>query len=177
MDVLRTCNRCNRKLPVSDFYNPPSGIRYSCKKCEYDYYVSYKKAHPGFQRERDKEYTRRNPRRRWATACLSGHRRRGYAIEMTCQELYEIALKTEYCFICGTTINWQLGNKGNMKNDSPTLDRLDNENVIRKDNILILCYKCNATKRDRTLNEFLDYCDAVVTRFHSHFEYPQLVHL
>jgi len=57
-----------------------------------------------------------------------------------------------------------------MNNGSPTLDRLDNEGVIRNDNILILCYQCNATKRDRTLKEFLDYCRAVTNRFHSHFE-------
>ena len=74
-------------------------------------------------------------------------------------------------------MDWQLGNKGHMHNNSPTLDRLDNEKVIRNDNVLILCYKCNATKRDRTLKEFLDYCRAVATRFHSHLEYPQLVHL
>lgn len=64
-----------------------------------------------------------------------------------------------------------------MNNKSPTLDRLDNEEVIRSDNVLILCYKCNATKRDRTLKEFLDYCRVVVTKFHSHFEYPHEVHL
>jgi hypothetical protein len=64
-----------------------------------------------------------------------------------------------------------------MHSNSPSLDRLDNESVIRRDNILILCYKCNATKRYRTLREFLDYCDVVVARLHSHFEYPQLVHL
>lgn len=96
---------------------------------------------------------------------------------MTCEELYQLASKTESCFICGIQIDWQLGNKGHMNNRSPTLDRLDNEDVIRKDNILILRYKCNATKRDRTLKEFLDYCRAVAIRFHSHFEYPQFVHL
>ena len=64
-----------------------------------------------------------------------------------------------------------------MINRSPTLDRLDNENVIRSDNILILCYQRNATKRDRTLEEFLDYCNAVAKKFHSHLEYPQLLHL
>jgi hypothetical protein len=64
-----------------------------------------------------------------------------------------------------------------MKSNSPSLDRLDNEDVIRKDNILILCYKCDATKRDRTMEEFLSYCGAVVSKFHSHLEYPQLVHL
>ncbi len=44
-------------------------------------------------------------------------------------------------------------------------------------NVVILCYQCNATKRDRTLKEYLNYCRATATRFHSHFEYPQLVHL
>jgi hypothetical protein len=57
-----------------------------------------------------------------------------------------------------------------MHNRSPTLDRLDNEKVIRSDNILILCYQRNATKRDRTLKEFLDYCWAVAKKFHSHLE-------
>jgi hypothetical protein len=60
-------------------------------------------------------------------------------------------------------------------NRSPTLDRLGNENEIRSDNILILCYQCNATKRDRSLKEFLEYCRAVATRFHSRSEHPQLV--
>jgi hypothetical protein len=174
---VRVCNKCKKELPISDFYPPPSGTRYSCKRWEYEYSVTYRKTHPGFQIRRDREYARRNPKRRWATACLSGHRRRGFKIEITCQELYQIASRTDSCFICGTPLDWQLGNKGNMKRDSPTLDRADNENVIRKDNILILCYKCNATKRDRTLQEFIDYCEAVVKRFHSHLEYPQLVHL
>ena len=88
-----------------------------------------------------------------------------------------MALHTEICFICGCQIDWELGNKGHMHNRSPTLDRLDNEDVIRYDNILILCYKCNATKRDRTLKQFLDYCRAVAAKFYSHFEYPQEVHL
>lgn len=55
-----------------------------------------------------------------------------------------------------------------MHNKSPTLDRLDNEQIIRSDNILILCYQCNATKRDRTLKEFLDYCRAVSVKFTTH---------
>jgi len=55
-----------------------------------------------------------------------------------------------------------------MHNKSPTLDRLDNENVIKRDNVLILCYQCNATKRDRTLREFLDYCRAITAKFATH---------
>src|SRR6267378_6101913 len=173
---LRICNRCKRELPISDFYNPPSGMRYSCKKCDLDYARTFRLTHPEWLRQYQKEYYRRNPRRRWAIACLAGHRRRGYKIEITSKELYALALKTENCFICQAPLEWQLGNKGHMNKRSPTLDRLDNEGVIRNDNILILCYQCNATKRDRTLKEFLDYCRAVTSRFHSHFEYPQLLH-
>lgn len=167
-DIFRTCNRCNRKIPVSDFYDPPSGARYNCKKCEYDYSVAYRNSHHGFQKEQDREYSRRNPRRRWSTACLAGHRRKWYEIEISFEELCEIASRTDFCFICGASLDWQLGNKGHMHNRSPTLDRLDNENVIRSDNVLILCYRCNATRRDRTLNEFLNYCNAVVTKFLTH---------
>ena len=168
--AFRICNTCKRELPVSDFYSPPSGTRYNCKRCEYEYSVAYRNSHPGFQKERDREYLRRNPRRRWATACLAGHRRRGYEIQISFEELCQIASRTDFCFLCGAPLDWGLGNKGHMHNKSPTLDRLDNEGVIRSDNILILCYQCNATKRDRTLKEFLDYCRAITNKFHSHFE-------
>jgi len=172
---LRVCNRCKRELPISDFYSPPSGLRYSCKKCDYEYSRKYFKEHPQFRHQYEKEYRRKNSKRRWTSACLSGHRRRGYLIHLTFEELYQLASKTDVCFICGNRLDWQLGDKGHMINRSPTLDRLDNENVIRSDNILILCYQCNATKRDRSLKEFLEYCRAVAARFHSHSEHPQFV--
>ncbi len=88
-----------------------------------------------------------------------------------------MASATEMCYICDMQLNWELGNKGKIKSNSPTLDRLDNEKVIRKDNVVILCYRCNATKCDRSMGEFLLYCYSVVAKLHSHFEYPQLVHL
>ena len=96
---------------------------------------------------------------------------------MICQELYQIASKADSCFVCGVALDWRLGNKARMNRLSPTLDRLENEDVIRADNIVILCYKCKATKQDRTFKEFLDYCEAVSKKFHSHLEYPQFEHL
>ena len=170
MSALRICNRCGKALPISDFYAPPSGMRYSCKKCDYEYSRTYFREHPEFRHRYDKEFRIRNSRKRWASACLSGHKRKGYVIQITFNELSEMASRTELCYLCGNPLDWQLGNKGHMNNRSPTLDRLDNERVIRNDNILILCYQCNATKRDRTLKEFLDYCRAVAKKFHSHLE-------
>jgi 5-methylcytosine-specific restriction endonuclease McrA len=91
-------------------------------------------------------------------------------VHVTFEELYHLASETDFCFICGNRLDWQLGGKGHMIKRSPTLDRLDNENEIRSDNILILCNQCNVTKRDRTLKEFLDYCEAISKKFHSHLE-------
>jgi len=167
---FRVCNRCKRELPISDFSSPASGIRPYCKKCDNEYSQWYHRTHPEQMRQYEKEYARKNPRRRWAISCLAGHRRRGYRVEMTSEELYLLASKTEQCFICQTPLNWELGNKGHMNNKSPTLDRLDNGNTIRSDNIRILCYQCNATKRDRTFEEFVDYCEEVCKKFHSHLE-------
>ncbi len=175
MSALRVCNRCKRELPIADFYAPASGVRYSCKKCDTAYSRHYNQAHPEFRKRYEKEYTRKNPKRRWALACLAGHRRRGFTVEMTGKEMYQLASRTDSCFICGCQLDWRLGNKGRIKKSSPTLDRLDNGSVIRKDSVAILCYACNATKRDRTLKQFVEYCNAVVTRFHSHLEYPQLL--
>jgi hypothetical protein len=182
---LRICKDCQRRLPISSFYQIKSGfytpekpgVRHRCKECDLKYCKQYRKTHRKAARKKERVYERTFPRKRWSIACLSGHRRRGYAVQLTPKELYEIASKTESCFICGCQLNWQLGNKGHMLNVSPTLDRIDNEDVITKDNILILCYKCNATKRDRTFAEFVTYCTNVSKKFYSHLEYPQLVHL
>jgi hypothetical protein len=174
---LKLCRGCGRELPISDFYNPPSGRRSRCKKCDNEYSRAYRLSHPEIAKKSRENYVRHNPRRIWVTACLKGHRKNGFLIELASGELYEVVSKTESCFICGTRLDWQLRNKGHPKHNSPTLDRLNNERTIRIDNILILCYKCNATKRNRTLREFWEYCSAVDRKFHSHFEYPQLVHL
>ena len=177
MQASKLCNKCKKQLPRDAFYSPPSGERHVCKKCDQETARAYRRAHPDFTRQKDREYAQKNPQRRWATACLAGHRRRGYVTEIRTRELYQIALTTRACFICGSQLDWSLGTKGKMTKVSPTLDRLNNEKVIRKDNILILCYNCNATKRDRTFAEFIAYCASVAGKFYSHLEYPQLVHL
>ena len=166
----RVCVRCNKELPISEFYSPPSGFRFSCKKCDLAFARKYQQSHPSWWKEYLKDYAKDNPRRRWAVACLAGHRRRGFAIGMSAEELYQLAAKADHCYICGTELNWQLQSKGRIKSNSPSLDRLDNERALRSDNVSILCYRCNATKRDRTLREFVRYCADVAAKFHSHLE-------
>jgi hypothetical protein len=170
MGEVRTCISCSKALPISRFYSPPSGFRYICRECDIHHAKDYNRAHRDEKISYDRQYANKNPRRKWAHACLASHRRNGYVTELAAKQLFELASKTDSCYFCGRRLNWGLGNKWKMRRDSPSLDRLNNEKVIRLDNVVIACYSCNATKQDRTLNEFIEYCAAVATRFHSHFE-------
>lgn len=177
VEPLRVCKRCFRRKPISDFGHSASGVRYYCKKCDSAYSRQYNETHRDWRAQCEKKYTKDDPRRRWATACPAGHRRRGFTTETSARDLYSLANKTDSCFIRGRKLDWQLLSKGRIKKDSPSLDRLDNGKVMRVDNAAILCYSCNASKRDRTLQKFVAYCAAIEERFHSHFEYPQAPHL
>src|SRR5271163_3199892 len=98
--MSRVCNKCKRELPVSDFYAVGFGIRYICKKCESIYWRAYLQTHLESKRKYEKEYATKNPGRRWVTGCLAGHRRKGYSIEIGSAELFQMASKTDTCFIC-----------------------------------------------------------------------------
>ena len=54
---------------------------------------------------------------------------------------------------------------GKLQSNSPTLDRIENGKLINKNNIMIVCHTCNATKRNRTMVEFVEYCENVVKKF------------
>ena len=170
MEEIRTCLKYNKELPISGFYAPSSGFRYVCKNCDKAGSREYNRAHRAYRNQYDRNYARTNPRRKWTHACLASHRRSGYVVKLTSKELFELATKTDNCFVCGCKLNWGLGRKWKQRADNPSLDRLDNERMIRKDNVAILCYRCNATKQNRTLTQFIEYCAAVAARFHSHFE-------
>lgn len=54
---------------------------------------------------------------------------------------------------------------GKTQDDSPTLDRLNNEDFINLDNIQILCCQCNNFKRDRTIPELIEWCKKAIEVF------------
>jgi 5-methylcytosine-specific restriction endonuclease McrA len=81
-------------------------------------------------------------------------------------QIRELARKTTHCGICGCELDWE-GDRSNKNDNRPTLDRANNESHIAIDNIQIICRKCNRTKSDRTMSEFIEYCRNVTNRFKS----------
>lgn len=113
-----------------------------------------------------------NPIKYWAQHAISAKRRDSrFIVTLTSEELEQKAASVEYCPICGVKIDYSRKGKGHALPNSPSLDRINNENEVRNDNTQILCYKCNATKSNRTMKEFIEYCSNVVKRFPTYIHY------
>jgi hypothetical protein len=107
-------------------------------------------------------YLIKTSRRKWASSTICNHRRKKYSVNINLDELTELADTTETCSLCGCKLNWSLGSKDRRsKDNSPSLDRIDNSNIINNNNIQIICHQCNTTKGKRTMEEFINYCKKI----------------
>jgi len=97
-----------------------------------------------------KNYLKRDPYSNWAST-LRTHRRRGYLINITREELIKCAKDAKICPICGISMICENGTEHNW--NSISLDRINNDKEININNIQIICKKCNSTKLNRTLEE------------------------
>lgn len=120
-----------------------------------------RKNDPEKYRNQIRHFYERRPFYAWAQGTIRHHKDNGIKIEINVKELEELAINTKYCPLCGCELKRNNGIGPN--NTSPTLDRVNGEKVIKKDNIMIMCHKCNATKRDRSLSEFIQYCEHIVS--------------
>ena len=153
--MWRKCRICKEIKSLIDFpkrTHSRDGIRTECKNCN----SKYKRIH----------YIK-NGLKFWAQTSIYKHRKKGYKISLTIDEVCQMAKISQFCQICGIKLDWKFGTKGIGKNkpNSPSIDRINNEKELRKDNIMIICRKCNSTKSDRTFIGFINYCKLVVDKF------------
>ena len=66
-------------------------------------------------------------------------------------------LNVKNCQLCGQELDWS-ANKKYMHDNSPSIDRINNDNVITIDNIQLICVRCNTMKSHYTMNNFLMKC-------------------
>ena len=156
-EPLKKCAKCGKLKPISEFHKNKDGkygVGSRCKECKNEYYENNKEK----ILEQQKEYRENNYVRRWCTDTICAHKQRGYIVNMTIDELYDIVNDKPICEICGKELEWYSTGKGKPTNLSPSLDRKNNENEINKDNISILCYKCNAKKNSESIEENVIWC-------------------
>jgi len=109
------------------------------------------------------EWQKANPHRSWAISTLSNHRRRGFLIAISIDDLMIEAKKAQECLYCGRELKFMRG--GGWNGSTPSLDRINNEDVIDENTIQIICHACNTSKLNRTHTEFIEYRKLVVDNF------------
>ena len=150
---LRQCSCCGELKPLNDFYTAKGKdgtiyIRRICKQCVY---------------RQQLVDINKSPKRSWCITTLSNHKQKqNIIIDISLDELHEFVEDKDYCYICGKELDWSRGKKGHIQPNSPTLDRLNNSNVISVDNIQILCSECNAMKQNKSIIDLVDWCKQVI---------------
>lgn len=165
---MKRCPKCGKMKDEHEFFSKKGDINRTqtyCKPCQTQYDREWREQHRETVRESSKRCYKRDiekrPNYHWARGTLRQHEKKGIKIEITPEELEEMADAVRYCPLCGCELKRTKGY--GIRRDTTTLDRINNENVIRRDNILIICDQCNRTKGERTLKEFIDYCKHITS--------------
>lgn len=147
----RTCTRCVKVKPETafNFVRRATGKRHDvCRAC-------HKAAADARRAEA--------PHLFWAQATISAHRRRGFDVRITVDELVEMARAATRCRLCGVDLDWRYGHKQRrMVPASPSWDRTENGTVLTAENTQVLCVRCNTTKGPRSMKELREWCRAVL---------------
>lgn len=150
----KICTRCQIIKPVSYFSaykqktQSKDGLLYRCKQCTSEYQRKWFEENPGYSRNHVSNWIKKNPER-WREICRisrSKYRaslRSGYVLDFTQEELEE-HLGFPVCAYCGNSAN-AIDHIVPVFNGGPHM----------LDNLCWACKGCNASKRDRDLDEWL----------------------
>lgn len=185
-DGTRTCSKCEVRQPLDRFDRVKTaalGRRSNCKACRSSEmrkrYEANRDAivadarqrrieNAEAIRERDRLRNTR-PARRERHAQRSALRRGILANVHTDRGVTRTNLRKQYgddCHYCGTRMDFARRSKGDPF--APTLATLDHVVPIARggshtwDNVVLACWRCNCSKRDRTLNEWLSASALIV---------------
>lgn len=163
---------CKQEKPLSEFGKNRSrgdGHAAYCKVC----FRRYQRGRPPRVRsdearknfaEYHRKWCKDHLYRKWAQATLRYHRSK-YNVDMNVNILEERAKQTTRCELCGIELQWAIGH--GISSESPTLDRRDNGDTLTADTTMIICRRCNASKQDRSLAEFVEYCNTILEKWKS----------
>lgn len=138
----RVCRKCGRGKPATNkyFLTNRGVLLYTCKICSHAPSILA-----------SKKWIKKHPRQAWESKVCSmakGRARKyGFAYEeQTVNNLVISYIEGSLCPCCSTPM------KG--KNRWPSIDRIHSERGYVKDNVSIICYRCNVLKKNGTIFDF-----------------------
>jgi len=161
MTKTKICSRCKKEKLITEFNKDKSRkdrVKRYCKICVKIYYQENREKIA----QMTKQYYKKYPIKYWCINTINKHKQRGFKVLFTFKDLLPIAKQIIYCPMCGVKLQYS-GQRNQSSNAS--LDRIDNGDILTFKNTQIICRKCNMTKLDRTMQEFVEYCEKVVYRY------------
>lgn len=144
---MKKCTACSQMRSRRSFTKSKSsrdGLSYWCRDCDL---------------RKQQLRRRRNRRLYWCVGTIRNHQIAGFEIKFSRDWLLSLTEATKSCPLCGTKIVWN--NQGGSRYDSPSLDRIDNQAVMTRSSVQIICHRCNAAKGKDTLRGYLRWlCSA-----------------
>ncbi len=138
------------------FYHSRTPEQREAKREKINAYHRARRANPEINK-RVVEYARRY-RERWRVALLVRHalyrcRKSGMRFDPDYMQIFK-DLRPARCPCCDVPFNYSFTGKSQRPpDDGPSLDRIDPTNGYVPGNVEIICWRCNALKRDATLKE------------------------
>lgn len=161
---IKFCNICKENKPITEFYkrnDRKCGVQSTCKSCQSKNSSMYGLTHLKEKLNNLMKWKKQNPKRYWGNKTINHHKEAGYIVKITNDELFNYIKDKDYCELCDKKLEWF-----NKKTafSSPTLDRLNNENIVSINNVQLICHECNTTKGTKTQKEFIAYCKLIAER-------------
>ena len=103
-----------------------------------------------------------NPEKNWINRSLKKHEKKGHIINISIDEILPNLPKQ--CPICKVELDYKSSNRSGYK---ASLDRINNQKHIDKNNLMIVCHRCNTTKSSRTSIEMFDWCKKYILFYES----------
>lgn len=167
----KKCSRCKEEKDISLFgrnVNHDDNKHHYCKVCQNEIAKIYRENNHKKVLDSVTKY-RNDPNNKYklfASSTFNDHKRYDkYILNITKDEINHLAMNTHKCIYCNVELNYNRGNKHKTEPNSPSLDRINNENIINIKNIQIICHRCNTIKHDMSHNEFVIYCKNIANKF------------
>jgi hypothetical protein len=145
------------------------------KKHRREYQKKYNKTPKakGFRKKyRESEKFREARRKReckskkyWVQRTIYNHKKQGHIVEFKAEDLLKMVENIDLCSLCGRKLDWKRYEGKITYSNRPTLDRLNNENIMTLDTVQIICLKCNSMKFNCTIPELIAWAHKVIDKY------------
>jgi len=194
--IIKKCNKCGIEKELSLFIKNKkckNGYGGTCKECSNKYSKKWKQINSTelsqkrrfeyaqnegvISKQREIERRKNYPLRTRCQILRSGMMDRSKTKKIdfdkdffTVKYLMNRLTENPYCECCHTKLDIGFKEDGQKNDSSPSMDRVDSNRGYTKDNVAILCWRCNKHKQDsnsqelRMLADFIDKWNNVALR-------------